>query len=115
MTGPESRAGLRSLVLDPIQGRQRLWVVFWLYWLLAPILIEHGIALLRLAPETQIRATLAATGLYAVYTCLSLWRCAFNTDFRWLGYGARAVAALNLLLAPVALYLAATGNFGAGA
>ncbi len=104
---------MTSLILDPLRGRQRLWIVFWLYWLVPQFLIERAIFMLPLSVETQIRTTLVCNGLYAIFSCVSLWRCAFNTDYRWLGYGARALAALNLLLVPAALYLAVTGDFGA--
>lgn len=105
-----SGQSLGRLVLDPWRGKQRLWIVFWLYWLLGQLAIENAVHLLVAEQDTAIRATLFANGLYSIYSSLSLWRCAWNADYRWLGYPARALALLNLVAAPIALYLAVTGR-----
>jgi len=103
---------LQRLIVAPWRGHQRLWVVFWLYWLAAPILIERVVWSLQLDGELEVPATLLANGFYAVFSCVALWRCAPNTDYAWLGYAARVLAVINLLAAPLAIYLAIFGDFG---
>ena len=106
---------MSRLLLDPWRGRQRLWIVFLCYWLVPQILIEYVVHLLVPELDAAIRATLIANGAWAIYSCVSLWRCAFNTDWRWLGYLARTLAAANLVVLPVAFYLAFFGQFGGAA
>ena len=104
---------MRRLLIDPFAGRQRLWIVFWLYWLAGRFIIERIIWSLSLDQASAIKTTIYCTGIWAVYSCIALWRCAPNTDFRWLGYAARVIAVLNLVLVPVAYYLVITDQLGA--
>ena len=110
MSGPQTI--LRRLVVDPWRGHQRLWVVFWFYWLAAPILIERFVWSLPLDGQVVVPTTLCANSLYAVFSCIALWRCAPNTDYAWLGYAARALAVINLIAVPLAIYLTFFGDFG---
>ena len=103
---------MSRLLLDPWQGRQRLWIVFLFYWLAGQILIENLVHLFVPELNTAIRTTLIVNGIWAIYSCVSLWRCAFNVDWRWIGYLARVLAAVNLILLPIAFYLAIFGDFG---
>ncbi len=102
---------IRRIVIDPFLGQQRLWIVFWFYWLVGRFMIEKIIWSFSLDTATAIELTIYITGLYAVYSCIALWRCAPNTDYRWLGYAARAIAAINLVLVPVSFYAAFTGEY----
>ena len=102
---------MSRLLLDPWRGRQRLWIVFLFYWLAPQILIEYLVHLLVPELDAAIRTTLIVNGAWSIYSCVSLWRCAFNADWRWLGYLARILAAVNLIVLPVAFYLAFFGQF----
>ena len=85
--------------------------MFRFYWLAAQILIERLVWALPLEGDAVVRATLRANGLYAVFSCVSLWRWAPNMDYARPGYAARALAVINLFAVPTAVYLAVFGDF----
>ena len=78
-------------------GGERLWKVFWLYNMVLgtflsvtfDVVAEENLLLLGLLSGVMI--------IWAVWVTVSLWRCAFNTDWRGWGYIVRALVLLSLV------------------
>ena len=73
------------------QGGERLWKVFWVYYLLVAVLIGFGSGLaVWLDFQFPGLASLAAlfgvaVFIWVIWAYVSLWRCALNVQ--WLGWG----------------------------
>ena len=88
-----------------VLGRERLWIVFWLYCVLGTLLVTLLLFISNL-PARAIAETLAV--LYAVYLLwahYSLWTCAFNVKWRPWGYVARVYACVLIAATTVSLLL----------
>jgi len=95
------------------QGEERLWKVFWLYGLpvvfigfFGSLCVEIGAAMGVGVVGRPSESTWCfwydiweiVSLCYWVWLCTSLWRCAFNVEKRFLGYGARALAVFVVIL-----------------
>jgi len=72
-------------------GKERLWKVFWLYYVL-------GLGVLSYLPDVFSEASRilkvpvgVAVLVYLVWAPVSVWRCAFNADQGVWGYVVRAL------------------------
>lgn len=83
-----------AFLMNPLRGESRLLRVFWLYGVLAavPALIAAFIVPQSLALGL-IPFVVGVAG--ALYFQIALWRCAYNTERRWLGPVVRIAAALS--------------------
>lgn len=95
--------------VSPLRGQQRLWVVFWFYWVLGAFLIDLVFSLIE-GSGMKVRLYLATLCVFVVYVGLALWRCAFNVSQSWLGYVARGLVVLNIAGVPLIVYLAVRGD-----
>jgi hypothetical protein len=68
-----------------VLGRERLWVVFWLYCVLGSVGLLVFLAVFNLSLEVALI-------VYVLWAHYSLWTCAFNTNWRPFGHAARIYA-----------------------
>lgn len=89
---------------DSWQGREKLWVVFWLWNMLL------GSVMGVIDWKTQERpiafdlAYLLLLLAYTVFICVTLWRCAFNVTWKGWGYASRAMVGVLALVAAAIVY-----------
>ena len=93
------------------RGEEDLWRVYWLYGLLYPVLLLLCIQVLTSSTIAGMNGSVLFNilmGLFCFWMCVSLWRCAWNCNWRFWGYWARisSVAyAFNVLNAAIAAVL----------
>lgn len=68
-----------------VLGQERLWVVFWLYCVLGPVVLVAFFTVSELSVDLVLI-------VYLLWAHYSLWTCAFNTRWRPCGYAARIYA-----------------------
>lgn len=90
------------------RGYERLWVVFWIYYV--PVVIVLGFL-----PEDPPNAwylwvpiTIVPL-IWLVWIMVSLWRCAYATDYRILGHLVRLNVFFGVVVALFYLYWIAVG------
>jgi hypothetical protein len=92
-------------------GQERLWKVFWIYNWLFGIAIGLASEAAESALPRPVSLAVSVFGLaWAVWVTVSLWRCAFNADWRGWGYVVRAIVVLAVIATAVliaALFLGA--------
>ena len=67
------------------RGYERLWVVFWVYYV--PVVIVLLVAPDILPKQWYLWVPLTViTLVWLVWVMVSLWRCAYATDYRILGH-----------------------------
>lgn len=80
------------------RGEEKLWIVFWVYWVIASIIIRIiDKATGNTNTEVFTKLDFLET-LYGLWLLVSLWRCAFNTKLKYLGYLVRLGCSLILIL-----------------
>jgi hypothetical protein len=80
------------------RGEEKLWKVFWIYWVIASIIIRIiDKATGNTNAEVYTKLDLLEI-LYGLWILVSLWRCAFNTKWKYLGYLVRLWCSLVLIL-----------------
>lgn len=77
------------------RGEERLWIAYWLFgvlggWVVATIV--SNLVVFNLAPPL-IGAVLMI--LYACFTAVAIWRCAFRVNWRPFAYAARAIVIIS--------------------
>lgn len=76
------------------RGYERLWIVFWIYYI--PVGIALQVALENPPIEWYVWVPLTLVSLvWLIWVTVSLWRCAYGTDYRILGHLVR----LNVFVA----------------
>lgn len=105
---------LISATKRALRGEEKLWVVFWLWGVVlyvgsiaigsAVFFSKHGLPIIN--PITGILGLILIL-VYPFMFCWALWRCAFNTKHRVLGYLARlfTVGFIPLVHAKVSFYV----------
>ncbi len=106
---------MKHLIIGPLNGQFRLWVVFWLYFVLGGTALEFGVyGIASLVGAGELIATRLFFGcmaVFAVYIGSALWQCAPNTDYWVLTYAARFYAALCVFaFAPLLAFFAVTAK-----
>jgi hypothetical protein len=111
ITAPDQRApalaALAEFVATCWRGGERLWKVFWLFGVAGAAAVGYVVGqvegVVRSSPM-WIGVGLIFWGLaavasvaYQVWAYVSIWRCAFNADWKGWGYIARAFAVLGAL------------------
>ena len=90
------------------RGYERLSVVFWIYYL--PVVFILG--LLPEAPPSEWYLWIPITIIpliWLVWTMVSLWRCAYATDYRILGHLVRLNVFIGVVVALFYLYWIVVG------
>jgi hypothetical protein len=101
---PQDQFKLKGFITRARNGKERLWIVFWVYTVLGAIFFRllfpfisainspvggsiYGVIYIILMLVFSVLII-----VYLVWVLASLWKCAFNVDkeWRWLGYLARA-------------------------
>ena len=88
------------------RGEEKLWKVFWIYNFLFGAFINwclDNVEKANFEPLTWL--LLIITPVWIVWVAVSMWRCAFNSDWRPWGYIVRGL----LVLCVVAVGLAILG------
>lgn len=99
-----------SVVLEPLRGLKKLWIIFFIYYVPGVFIIDFVIRNLRLSPELTHKVYFLTLVVFAMYMGISFWQCAFNSRFNWLGYIVRILVAFNLIAVPYLVYVAFFGN-----
>ena len=81
------------------RGYERLWIVFWLYYVTGAIALYFIPESTHSAWYIWVPTTLISV-VWLVWVMVSLWRCAYLTDYRILGHLVR----LNVFIG-VAVFL----------
>ena len=102
---------MSDLVLKPIQGKRKLWIVFWLHYLPGILLINFVFSFLDMSPNLHGKLYVLALIVFWLYMGVSLWKCAFNGSHKWLGYIARIFVFVNVATLPYAIYILFYGKF----
>jgi hypothetical protein len=92
-----------NLLLRVWRGEERLWKVYWLVAILGGWALGTLIGALVRSGFLQELLGLALLVIYAVYSGVSVWRCAFNARRPIWGYMAHTVIAVGLVYFVVAL------------
>ena len=88
-----------SIISDVWNGRERLWAAFWIWhFALGIFLVLLGWSLVLQVSAGYGFPMLIAVLLHAIWSLVGLWRCAYNTDYRWLGHAARAWVVIYVAL-----------------
>jgi hypothetical protein len=93
----------QSAIAKVWRGEERLFVVFWWYYVVASFVLGPGLAvavplLLPFVPRAiGIWSAYAIGAAYFVWISVGLWRCAFNVESRAWGYVVRIVVILDIL------------------
>jgi len=80
------------------KGEDRLWCAFWLAWLAGGLVV--GLATVVLADAGVISDIMAVVVrvFYIIYSCMAVWRNAFNCKMVVWAYAARTLMAVSILL-----------------
>lgn len=99
--------GLKSIILGSWRGEERTWKVFWLYYVLFSFLImivytpkvimeSQGVALSVTVHAAYSLTLLIVLVVWLVWIVVSLWRCAFNNEWKGWGYLLRGMLIVQL-------------------
>lgn len=84
--------GLQEYISRCWNGKEKLWRVFW-YWFVAfPVVMGFAIYIVIEAfyltrfIEEWLHYILIALFVYGPWVLVSMWRCAFNVEWKPLGY-----------------------------
>ncbi|MCP5362049.1 MAG: hypothetical protein H6908_05395 [Hyphomicrobiales bacterium] len=82
-------------------GQERLWKVFWIYGVVVGLVIGFlaGILVLTLFGAEYVPGRIINFVIlpYKIWIWVALWRCAFNTNWKILGYVVRVMIALDVI------------------
>lgn len=94
-------------MLDVIKGKEKLWVVFWIYNLLIGISVSLALTLTAKALEFNNAITFVTVGfkiVWYIFCVIGLWQCAFNAEKRIWGYLIRIYLGLGITLTIASLF-----------
>jgi membrane-associated HD superfamily phosphohydrolase len=87
---------MMSIIKKCWRGEEKLWKVFWLYWLLLSIviiLLIYAVAAFSPSSIERLRGVSLLFGiLYMFGVLISAWRCAWNCVWKGWGYFVRILA-----------------------
>ena len=117
---------MKKYIIRAWKGEERLWIVFWLYGVLGLSFLTILQIFLQAVGTSAEKNGHSTTGIviimsfitifaiaYIVWAICSLWRCAFNAKWKWLGYLSRGYvlwSVLSSLILIIALALHLTGS-----
>lgn len=101
---------LSEILLDPLRGRTRLWIVFWLYGLVANGC--YGAIVAAFVPSSTFTIRLFVFGglILGLYQLAALWQCAYNSTSRPLARLVRTAVAVSCICVPWFIYLLITNH-----
>ena len=94
---------LEFFFLNYWHGKERLWKAFWLIGILGRILVATFVIIFAIIGKsiglTWSIAILSFLfiSIYIIWSFVSIWRCAFNTQNKNWGYVARIFISMDLL------------------
>ena len=82
---------IMNILLRAWRGEERLWVVFWIYNLLFSFVLNWYLDNVQISVESGffVYWFIPCVAVYIAWISVSLWRCAFNVSFRFVGYAVR--------------------------
>ncbi len=87
-------------------GKEKLWVVFWVYNFAFGIVVDKLCdELLKLDTLTPFWIFIVPTLVWIIWCMVAMWRCAFNAHWRIWGYLTRIVLVLGTSLILVSAFL----------
>ena len=89
--------------MKAISGKEQLWKVYAFYFAIPGLLLYFVKLAMPITPYSIISVSVALI-LWCVFICVALWRCAFNTKYKGLGYLAR-ITTLPLLVVLLTSFL----------
>ena len=95
---------LEFFFLNYWYGKEKLWKAFWLIGILGRILVATFVIIFALIGKsiglTWSIAILSFLfiAIYIIWSFVSIWRCAFNTQNKNWGYVARIFISMDLLI-----------------
>ncbi len=96
-------------------GSEKLWKVFWLYYFLVNIVLNIALKMLPgffgSLPNLLAIPIMVIVWAYIVWILVSLWRCAFNTEWKVMGYVVRVIVVIFAVLTVLSLGGGAMGSF----
>ncbi|MEL7535779.1 MAG: hypothetical protein AAFZ58_01155 [Pseudomonadota bacterium] len=100
-----------NIVRDVWNGRERLWATVWIWYAALTVFLQLlNRALVLQVDRVYAFPMLILILLHTIWILVGMWRCAYNTDFRWLGHAARAWVVINVIGIAWVLYERATGS-----
>lgn len=94
---------MKDRFIRAVKGQEKLWVIFWIYQILIGLVI-NAIAVFSVSNLDNAFTFIAISLKFCwfLFCAIGIWQCAFNTDYRFLGYFARVAAVLSVygLFAP---------------
>lgn len=90
----------------PWKGESKLWLVFWVYGIAFSIAFKLASFVILVAQPAIWPVIVAFALVYTLWWYVSLWRCAFNTRWKFFGYLAR----IWVIVAPLLVILSFVFN-----
>lgn len=98
---------VKEIILKGWRGEERMWKVFWFYYVLFSFVIviaympkfileSQGVALSVTVHAAYSLTLLIVLVAWLVWIVVSLWRCAFNNEWRVWGYLVRGMLIVQL-------------------
>jgi hypothetical protein len=86
-------------------GKASLASAYWILGFLGNLVLTVIYKLIAVQESSLLNAILLLiSATYSVFTCISIWRCAWNTSWKGWGYIARAFIAIGAIGAVVGLF-----------
>ena len=95
---------LENFILNYWSGKEKLWKAFWLIGIVGRIFVAFFIIIFSLIGNSiGLTWSVAILSLlfvliYIIWSFVSIWRCAFNTQNKNWGYVARIFISMDLLI-----------------
>jgi len=91
-------------------GTEKLWKVFWLYNVLAGVVIESAFEFVNYFGGSTKFILVPFLSVYFVWLSVSLWTCAFNAKHKTWGHVVRSLLLLSVIAAGIILILLFRGH-----
>jgi len=95
-----------NIFADSWHGREKLWVVFWIYNLLAGYILETIVGFFADNSYIALIVYIIIFVPWSIWTTVSLWRCAYNTEIEVLGHLVRGLIIIGILSTVVFIVIA---------
>ncbi len=103
--------GIKGFLGRPWRGQEKLWKAYWLYGVIGAIILQVLLSVLGSIGFVGLILGGALTLVFAVWSNVSIWRCAWNANAKFWGYLVRVLVVLSI---PTYLFMI-IGLFGLGA
>ena len=98
---------LHRIILDAWEGQTKLWMVYWIYGVLAGFLLQSLYVAVHDTNVVFIAAVLLIYLAWFIWLAVALWRCADNCDWRGWSLIVRGLVILSLVYTAQAIVMLA--------